>query len=578
MPVRLRSVTLTSGEVLNLGDNITLLVGPNNVGKSLLLNSTWSHLSLHTDHPTRKSPIVESVQLALPSPEEFTDALLKRSNYRPAGSYPQGQYGEGHYVLPYGNVVYESAANNIYVEVAASSSFQNLCVAFGISLTPETRLNHLGGAQIPDLRTEFADQPLQLLWQDRELEAKLGALARRAFGIDLTVNRFGGSQTNLHVGKPTTVEPLIGEKSPYLDEIAQLPLAANQGHGIQAFLGMLMLLMTRQYDFVLLDEPEAFLHPPQARLLGEILVELSSEGTQFVISTHSDDFLQGVLTASRTTVETTVARLTRPTSASNSVAQVAPEAVRKLYEDPLLRYSKILGGIFYKGVVLCEAESDCKYYAAVLDEMYSAAQPNQPRPDLLFTQCSGKDRFGKAVQALQATKVPTAVIADLDLLADEAKFRELFSIMGGDWSGLQSHYNTVVAAVRSQATTVKRSFAKYEVDQVFAGSQAESLTRDEAKKITEVIRSRSGWEQVKKNGIGSLPKGDATSSFNAVLEAAAALGLFLLPNGELERFHPIIGGTKQEWLRQVFETEAYKLSSDATRLLTRVTDYIASAQ
>jgi len=307
-------------------------------------------------------------------------------------------------------------------------------------------------------------------------------------------------------------------------------------------------------------------------------VELSAQGTQYVISTHSDDFLQGVLTASRSTVETTVARLTRPTPTSNSVAQIPPDAVRKLYEDPLLRYSRILSGIFYKGVVLCEAESDCKYYTAVLDEIYLTAQPNQPRPDLLFTHCSGKDRFGKAVQALQATKVPTAVIADLDLLADEVKFKELFYIMGGDWTNLQARYNVIVAAVRNQATLVKRTFAKYEVDQIFADSSEEYLAVSEAKKVAAAVKARSGWEWIKKNGLGALPTGDATSAFNTVLEAAAALGLFLLPNGELERFHPEIGGNKQEWLRQVFETDAYKSSPDASQLLTKVTSYIASVQ
>jgi ABC-type uncharacterized transport system ATPase subunit len=106
---------------------------------------------------------------------------------------------------------------------------------------------------------------------------------------------------------------------------------------VQAFLGMVLTLVARTYDVVLLDEPEAFLHPPQARLLGGIFVELSREGSQIVVATHSDDFLQGVLTASAEATPVTVARLTRPQPTINSVAQVSLDSLRKLYEDPLLR-------------------------------------------------------------------------------------------------------------------------------------------------------------------------------------------------------------------------------------------------
>jgi hypothetical protein len=44
-----------------------------------------------------------------------------------------------------------------------------------------------------------------------------------------------------------------------------------------------------------IDEPEAFLHPPQARLIGSSLVQDRRDNRQLFIATHSADILSGVL-------------------------------------------------------------------------------------------------------------------------------------------------------------------------------------------------------------------------------------------------------------------------------------------
>ncbi|WP_166503359.1 ATP-dependent nuclease [Modestobacter italicus] len=431
---------------------------------------------------------------------------------------------------------------------------------------------------MPNLYQEVPTGPLQKTWADRALEERVQVLAMRAFGIDLTLNRHGGAQIGLHVGRPTTPEPAVGQPSPYIAEVASLPLVAQQGHGVQAFLGMVLTLMAGQYDIVLIDEPEAFLHPPQARLLGEVFVDLAKQRTQLLVSTHSDDFLRGVLQASASATDVTIARLTRPEPAVNAVAQLPPAAVRGLFEDPLLRYSNILSGIFYKGVVLCEAEGDCQYYAAVLDNKFTRAEAAVPRPDLLFTQCGGKDRFAKAARALLSTQVPTAIIADIDLLADRSKFVELLTVLGGDPTSLSAALNTVESALSAQATKPDRAFTRYRIIERIDASTEPSMSPSEVREVRDLLRSRSGWELAKKNGVGALPSGNPVDAFNAILAAAKSVGLFILPIGELERFHPEVGGNKQTWLRQVFEESLYTSSPEAEQLLSDVVAFIATKQ
>jgi predicted ATP-dependent endonuclease of OLD family len=71
-------------------------------------------------------------------------------------------------------------------------------------------------------------------------------------------------------------------------------------------------LLIHPRHIVLFDEPEAFLHPPQARRLAEVAVSETPSNCQIVAATHSDEFLRAMLDASEERV--IVARLTRALS------------------------------------------------------------------------------------------------------------------------------------------------------------------------------------------------------------------------------------------------------------------------
>ncbi len=48
----------------------------------------------------------------------------------------------------------------------------------------------------------------------------------------------------------------------------------DQGDGVKSFIGILISVMAAPFFFLLIDEPDAFLHPPQALLMGAMLAEL----------------------------------------------------------------------------------------------------------------------------------------------------------------------------------------------------------------------------------------------------------------------------------------------------------------
>lgn len=82
----------------------------------------------------------------------------------------------------------------------------------------------------------------------------------------------------------------------------------------------------------LVDEPEAFLHPPQARVLGENFSSLLGERQAF-ISTHSIEFIKGLLSTNQARVK--IIRLERD-GEKNPVHYLQPEDLKAIWTDPLI--------------------------------------------------------------------------------------------------------------------------------------------------------------------------------------------------------------------------------------------------
>ena len=71
--------------------------------------------------------------------------------------------------------------------------------------------------------------------------------------------------------------------------------AINVGFGITYILPVLVALLKAQKDdFIIIENPEAHLHPKAQRMIGEIILRAASTGAQIVIETHSDHILNGI--------------------------------------------------------------------------------------------------------------------------------------------------------------------------------------------------------------------------------------------------------------------------------------------
>ncbi|MFJ1606777.1 AAA family ATPase [Streptomyces sp. NPDC088253] len=140
--------------------------------------------------------------------------------------------------------------------------------------------------------------PLHRLQDDPELLKTVQSLSERIFRQKLTLERIG-RKTQLRVGETSVPPPTVDSITPeYVKSLASLDPLDAQGDGMKSLLGLLLPLVTASCRIMLIDEPEAFLHPPQAKIAGTVLGELAAErGIQILIATHDRNFLVGLLEA-----------------------------------------------------------------------------------------------------------------------------------------------------------------------------------------------------------------------------------------------------------------------------------------
>ncbi|MDE7359720.1 MAG: DUF3696 domain-containing protein, partial [Lachnospiraceae bacterium] len=69
----------------------------------------------------------------------------------------------------------------------------------------------------------------------------------------------------------------------------------NVGFGITYILPVIIaLLSSREGDLIVIENPEAHIHPAGQRMLGELIARAGAGGAQIIVETHSDHIINGV--------------------------------------------------------------------------------------------------------------------------------------------------------------------------------------------------------------------------------------------------------------------------------------------
>jgi energy-coupling factor transporter ATP-binding protein EcfA2 len=555
---RVALIEFSGGDAVELDSgSVLVLIGPNSSGKSTALREIQGLL---IDSGTR-TVVIRAVGPHSDGDHESFRAWLRRS-YR-----ARTTNGRRVFHTKGGNLE-ENGIEGMWARGPMLSGAQAFLVH---RLDTESRLvlaNRTGAISV------HQDQPqayIHVLQSDETILHAVTREVRAAFGVDLIINWGGAGNVWFHVGdEPQRSTERDRVSSDYLADLVQLPMLEHEGDGLRSFVGTLLAAKCGNHPVLLVDEPEAFLHPPQARRIAALLARSARElNRQVIIATHSADVLQGALAeASRVSV----CRLTRDGDV-NRAQRLGHDEIVELWRRPILRSSSALDGVFHEGVVICEGDADARFYEAIsrrIDEQGSR------RADLYFLHGGGKGQLATLARAYRSLATRTAVIADLDLLREREVFRNLYRTLGGDFEQIEGLYNTVSSSLGSLSpeTSVRDFLASIKalIAEVEKSRELSSAIRKEGHRLLD----RAGdWSGAKRHGIDQLRGGDRRTA-RALLAKCCENGLFLVPAGEIESWWRDGPADKSEWFPKAIEELARNEGafSESIEFMTRVRNWL----
>lgn len=538
--VHLTKLVFSDGTSVNLGSgDVVVIVGPNNAGKSEALRGIEKKLG----NSQASSPVVRGIEFERKgSVAEVMSWLRDMTNI-------VTDYGRANFTI-FGKLAIPHGVQSSWEQ---TDDISQLAKFFCTLLRAEERL---GAANAPDniaITEKSPSHPIHILQWDDSLESKISEHFQKAFGSGIVVHRNAGGKVPILVGtKPTPPEGKDRLCIEYLRELEKLPRIETQGDGMRSFLGVLLFTSVGFEPILLIDEPEAFLHPPQARHLGSFLVKETDPNRQVFVATHSGDVLRGALDAENTRVR--VVRLRRV--GDRTIArQLDSQQISQVWSDPLLRYSNILDSLFHDRVILCEADSDCRFYSAMIDAIFDSNTGAGRKPDIMFTHCGGKDRMKLIIRSLRGLDVPISIVVDFDVLNSESPLSEIVEAAGGRWTDVKDDWKKVKSSVDEKKPELNLEEAKTRIATAFDSVKGPLLSEAAKKAIQDALKASSPWATAKSVGISFIPRGDATEAVNRLLVALEKWGIFVVPVGELEGFVRSEGNHGPLWVGNVLRKD-----------------------
>lgn len=546
----IEKITFNDGKTLECDkDDIVVFVGANNAGKSASLKE----ISFKFKSKQNTTKVVTDITIAQQGEHTSFKSFFEDNSILSQESGNSSYRGFGYNIQSYSIDHYFSNFLN---------GIEELFPFYANVLDTEQRLTAANPPQNIRLTDQPMQHPIHYLQKSDKLETSFSNYFRQAFGKDLVVHRNAGSEVPLYVGErpiPKQGEDRVSEN--YIKELEKLDLLHQQGDGMRSFVGVLLNSFISNHNLLFIDEPEAFLHPPQAKLLGKMLSKYLPTEKQLFLATHSEDFLKGLLEGNPKNIK--IVRISRNADINN-ISILNGTEINSMWNDSLLRHSNILSGLFHSKVVICESDSDSRFYSSVLNSLYDDSSLNVP--DVLFINVGGKHRIHIAIKALNKLNVPIKVIADFDVLNNIEPLKTIYEDLGGIWSEVSSDWQLVKSEIESKRPEFLSSEVKTEMNTILESVSDRIFPKSKVNEIQKVLKKASPWTEAKEVGKAFIPNGNATQAFDKIQRKFIEKGLLIPEVGELESFVKSVGNHGPKWINQVLVKD---LKNDPELLLAR---------
>ncbi len=551
MSLKISTVTTKQGQHLSLG-RFSVLVGPNNCGKSQTLRDIREFVTSGTNE---KLTILSQVDAELPDKVRGIRSLRIMPHENPAHVRVKG-------VAPNLQSSEEWAPGTTWIDDAFADPVRqrtNLLKYLGrywvAHLDAESRLRLASPTECYDTRSETPENALQVFFSELDVcQPELRKAFKQAFAVDIGLDWASMRRWYLRVGSDFGDLPSDRDG---LDKIMSTSAdLAQQGDGFRSFAGVVLGMLTCADRLLLLDEPEAFLHPAQARVLGRWLAgQASKADSQVIVATHNADFLWGIVDAD---VDATVIRLNR-TSSGTSYHLIPPDATKGLLQTPLLSSQPVLDSFFQKGVAICEGDPDRALYQTVMHSDFASNGGDE----ILFVHTNGKDAIRIPAELMKRAGIPVCAIVDIDVMNSSDVLKPLADVFDRDlWGKIKASRDEIAAVVDSASEShlldALVSALKKWLD------EAHDDLRHARREVQALAKKASKWDDVKESGIRYFDENSIVIA-RELLSQCAEAGIFVVPVGSLESWIQLPATKGRRWNREALEVIRAKRTPEALK-------------
>lgn len=492
---------------------VTVFVGPNNSGKSRAL--TEIHQYCQTGGENAGSLILAGALLEPFSDKEATQ-IVAAMQVTPR---PHEQHKSKQRIFQVRQERFQLVPEDLFSALAHPDNNPRATCGWFLRfhtsiLDGRSRMSLINPVSAGDLLESGADS-LQVLFRRDDLRHQLRNKLYDAFGLYFTVDptSVGNLRIKFSKDKPPSDEIERGWGAASVEFHSKSTDIQTFSDGVKAFTGILMTVMAGDPYVLLIDEPEAFLHPALAFKLDQNIAETTIGSRKRVfVATHSSDFVMGCIQSG---APINIVRLTYRSNVAT--ARLLPsEKLLSLMRNPLLRSTGVLAGLFYEFVVVSEADADRAFYHEI-NARLNVLSPSEGVPNALFVNAQNRQTICQIIKPLRELGIPAVAIVDIDVLKE-----------GG----------TVLTQLLSAAFVPP-------IDQ-----QALATARAQIKRAFD----STGRDMTREGGLRLLAVADAEAARNFIANLAE-YGIFVVPNGALESWLPELGNgtSKSAWLTTVFE-------------------------
>jgi ABC-type polar amino acid transport system ATPase subunit len=492
---------------------VTVFVGPNNSGKSLILREIEHYCRSGQKDATAQ--ILADITFAGLDAARASDAINRLRQPPHPGESQQlehifvgSRYGRDQ--VPLGNLTQ-------FIQ-SPQSNIQAYCQWFlrhnTLMLDGASRISLVNEQEAGDLQ-RAAQNSFQVLFRDDPKRHEVRRIVSEAFGRQFVLDPTNLGRLRVRLSERAPRDDME-ERGIHADAVrfhGAAQMIGEASDGVKAFTGIVTEVMAGDPSVVLVDEPEAFLHPSLASKLGQEVARaaLSADKRVFA-STHSPQFVMGCIQSG---APVNIVRLTYRNG--SATARILPsDEILVLMRHPLLRSTGVLNGLFYEFVIVTEADADRAFYQEV-NERLLQFKPEFGIPNCLFINAQNKQTVRTLIAPLRKLGIPAAGIVDVDVLKEG----------GGVWTSLLSSAD--VPGLSHLGLGQTRAAIKNAMD-------------------------ATGKDMKKDGGLQILQPADRQAAED-LFRQLAEYGVFVVPGGELESWLKGLGiaGHAPAWLISMFE-------------------------